>query len=130
MWTDWPDGSASAFRKDLYLKLGGFNKIYDPFYWEDTDLGWRARKAGYLCFFEPKAILIHEHEEGAINRHYSQEQIKAISLRNQFLFVWKNGNAKQLIAHCSLLIFYFRDWSFFKAFWLAIFRYVYYYYFR
>ena len=118
--TDWPDGSASAFNKEIYLKLGGFDKIYDPFYWEDVDLGFRAQKAGYLCVFEPKAILIHEHEEGAINRHYSPEQVKEISLRNQFIFTWKNGNATQLIAHWLLLIFYFRDRSFLKAFFLAI----------
>lgn len=135
LWTDWPDGSASAFRKDLYLKLGGFDKIYDPFYWEDVDLGFRARKLGYLCVFEPKAILIHEHEEGAINRHYSKEQIKEISSRNQFLFVWKNGNLKQKLLYVlwepyhDLVAFKNRDLIFFKAYWRAVFRYVYYHYF-
>ncbi len=129
--TDWPDGSASAFRKDLYLKLGGFDKIYDPFYWEDVDLGFRTRKVGYLCFFEPKAVLIHEHESGAISRHYSPEQIKEISLRNQFIFTWKNGNLKQRLLclfwgpyHC-LIAFKNRDWVFFRAivnFPLAFFR--------
>ena len=126
--TDWPDGSASAFRKDLYLKLGGFDKIYDPFYWEDVDLGFRARKAGYEIHFEPKAILIHEHESGAISRHYTADQIKTISLRNQFIFVWKTGDWKHKLLYIlwepyhDLIAIKNHDWIFFKAYWWAVWR--------
>ncbi len=124
--SSWSDGSASAFRKDLYLKIGGFDHAFNPFYWEDVDLGFRAWKAGYEIHFEPKAILLHNYKSGAISCHYSPEQIKIISLRNQFIFTWKNADFKH-----KLLFFLWqpyhlavalknKDWDWFKACWQAI----------
>lgn len=94
--SSWPDGSASVFNKEIYLKIGGFDHLYNPFYWEDVDLGYRAWKAGYTIEFEPQAMLIHDFEKGAINSHYTKEQQKEVSLRNQFIFVWKNADLKHL----------------------------------
>jgi len=122
----WADGGASAFRKDFYLKIGGFDQLYNPFYWEDTDLGYRAWKAGYQIEFEPRAILVHDFESGAIAKHYTKEQVKIISQRNQFVFVWKNGDLKHLglylvwgIYH-SLVATKNGDGSFFRAYWQAM----------
>ncbi|MCL5432371.1 MAG: glycosyltransferase family 2 protein [Patescibacteria group bacterium] len=124
----WSDGSASAFRRDLYLKIGGFDKLYNPFYWEDTDLGYRAWKAGYQIDFEPKASLLHDFESGVIGKHYTKEQIRLISLRNQFVFVWKNSDIHHLILHCLWLPYHVvvalknQNWQFFAAFWQAFWK--------
>jgi O-antigen biosynthesis protein len=88
--TLWVSGGSGAFRKSIWDKLGGFNPLYGPFYWEDIDLSYRALKSGYKIIFEPKSIVIHEHEKGAIKDAYSGFKIKTISYRNQFIFVWKN----------------------------------------
>lgn len=88
--TFWVAGGSGAFRKTLWEKLGGFDEIYNPFYWEDIDLSYRAQKAGYKILFEPKSVVLHQHEEGAIKKKYSPLQIKTIAYRNQFIFVWKN----------------------------------------
>ena len=97
--TAWVSGGSGAFRKSVWEKLGGFDEIYNPFYWEDIDLSYRAKKAGYRILFEPKSIVIHEHEKGIIKRQFPIWKIKSISFRNQFLFVWKNANHSQLIFH-------------------------------
>lgn len=122
----WADGSASAWRKDLYLKIGGFDPVYNPFYWEDVDLGFRAWKAGYQIDFEPKAILLHDFESGSIAKHYNKDQVRSISQRNQFIFVWKNGGWKRLLSYCFwepyhvAIAFKNRNWQFFEAYWQAM----------
>lgn len=88
--TLWVNGGSGAFRKSIWEKLGGFNELYNPFYWEDIDLSYRALKSGYKTFFEPKSIVVHEHEKGAIKGNYSSFKIKTIAYRNQFIFIWKN----------------------------------------
>lgn len=93
----WADGGAMVVKKDYYLKLGGFDPLYNPFYWEDTDLGYRAWKAGYEIHFEPRAILLHDYESGAIRRHYSAPQVKRIGLTHQFIFLWKNADLKHFL---------------------------------
>jgi len=97
--TAWVSGGSAAFRKSIFLKLNGLAEIYNPFYWEDIDLSYRAVKAGYKILFEPKSIVVHEHEKGAINQRYSPRQVKIVSYRNQFLFVWRNANFQQWFSH-------------------------------
>ncbi len=88
--TLWVSGGSSAFRKSIWDFLGGFDTLYNPFYWEDIDLSYRALKAGYRIVFEPKSIVEHRHDEGSILSSFSASAIKRISYRNQFIFVWKN----------------------------------------
>jgi len=97
--TDWVSGGSGIFRRKVFEKLQGFNTIYDPFYWEDIDLSYRAKKLGYTVVFEPRSIVIHEHEKGAIMSKYSKQDVRRISYRNQFIFVWKNGSIGQLLQH-------------------------------
>ncbi len=89
--TLWVTGGSGAFRKSIWNKLGGFNEIYNPFYWEDIDLSYRAIKSGYKILFESKSVVVHEHEKGAIIEKFSSFKIKTIAYRNQFIFVWENA---------------------------------------
>lgn len=88
--TAWVSGGSGAFRKSLWQKLGGMDPMFNPFYWEDIDLSYRALKAGYRLVFEPKSIVEHYHEEGKIRKNFSDAYVKRIAYRNQFLFTWKN----------------------------------------
>ncbi len=124
--TLWVSGGSGAFRKSIWDKLGGFNKLYNPFYWEDIDLSYRAVRAGYKIMFEPKSIVVHKHEEGIIKRKYSQFQIKIIAYRNQFIFVWQNAkDFSLLLQHFFWLPYHFSkaltsfDFAFFLGFFQA-----------
>lgn len=88
--TLWTSGGSAAFRKDYWIKLGGFYEIYNPFYWEDIDISYRAQKAGYKIIFEKRSVVVHVHEEGSIKSQYNEKIIKQIAYRNQFYFVWIN----------------------------------------
>lgn len=126
--TLWVAGGSGAFRKSIWEKLGGFDELYNPFYWEDIDLSYRAVKSGYRILFEPKSVVVHEHEEGAIKKKYSYFKIKTIAYRNQFIFVWKNITDLDLyLLHFDFWVFYHlvnalmrKDWclilGFFRAY--------------
>lgn len=98
--TAWVSGGSGAFRKSMWEKLGGMDTIYNPFYWEDIDLSYRARKAGWKTAFESKSIVNHYHEEGKIKREFSSVDIQRIVYRNQFIFIWKNvTDTRILLSH-------------------------------
>lgn len=125
--TLWVSGGSSAFRKSIWEKLEGFNELYNPFYWEDIDLSYRALKSGYRIVFEPKSIVYHEHEKGAIKSKYSSYQVKVIAYRNQFIFVWENATDILLqFYHFLWLPYHFlkalisRDRAFYAGFFKAL----------
>ena len=73
----------------MWERLGGMDPLFNPFYWEDIDLSYRAVKAGYALKFEKKSIVHHYHEKGKILTFFSGSLIQEL-LRNQFVFIWKN----------------------------------------
>ncbi len=109
--TLWVSGGSGAFRKSIWENLGGFNELYNPFYWEDIDLSYRALKSGYKVLFEPKSIVMHYHEEGAIKNKYLPSEIKIIAYKNQFIFAWENTTDLSLQA----LHFFWLPYHFIKA---------------
>lgn len=88
--TAWVSGGSGAFRRSMWNELGGMDMLYNPFYWEDIDLSYRARKAGWKTLFEVSSVVHHYHEEGKIKREFSDKDVKRIVYRNQFIFIWKN----------------------------------------
>lgn len=106
--TLWVSGGSGAFRKSIWDKLGGFNELYNPFYWEDIDLSYRAQKSGYKILFEPGSIVFHEHEKGAIKKTYSTFRVKTVAYRNQLIFVWSNATDFNLrVEHVFFLPYHF-----------------------
>lgn len=92
----WASGGSAAFRKSTWEKLGGFDEIYKPFYWEDIDLGYRAWKKGYKVLWEPKAIVHHQHE-AIIGKYFSEGYVNFVSERNRLLFIWKNITSPKMV---------------------------------
>lgn len=102
----WAEGGSCLIDKKKFLALGGFDKIYAPFYWEDIDLSQRARKKGWSIIFNPKIEVIHHHES-TIGKYYDQKKIEIIAFRNQLIFTWKNlTNFNQKIEHYYYLFIF------------------------
>jgi len=55
-----PYGAAALFSRELIEKTNGFDEDFFLFV-EETDLAFRARLAGYSCWYEPGAVVIHYH---------------------------------------------------------------------
>jgi len=93
--TAWLSGGGSIVRKEIFEKLGGFDEVYEPFYCEDLDLGFRAWKSGYTLLWEPKCIIEHNH--GSTISKFSKGFLNYVKERNRLLSVWRNINDPQLI---------------------------------
>jgi GT2 family glycosyltransferase len=54
----WASGAALAIRKDLFVKLEGFNEDFE-FHMEEIDLCWRAWHCGQSVRYQPKSVVYH-----------------------------------------------------------------------
>jgi GT2 family glycosyltransferase len=81
-------GGAALFQTRL-LRSFLVASVYEPFYWEDVEWGWRARKSGYRVLFCPVSVA-HHSQRSTIARHYSSEEIEAVVERNRLLFQLRN----------------------------------------
>ncbi len=87
-----PSGSAALYRRAMLEQIGLFDEDFF-LYCEDTDLGLRARWAGWKCIYVPSAVVDH---------HYSHSAGRASGLkafyveRNRLFVAAKNFPAGML----------------------------------
>ncbi|MCJ7737059.1 MAG: glycosyltransferase [Anaerolineae bacterium] len=55
-----PSGAAALYRRAMLEQIGAFDERYFAYY-EDVDLAWRARRAGWRCLYAPQAQVLHVH---------------------------------------------------------------------
>ncbi len=84
-------GGASLFQRRV-LRAVLDETAYKPFYWEDVEWGWRARKLGYRVLFCAKSVGRHR-QRSTIARHYSEEEVEAVIARNRLQFQLRNFTA-------------------------------------
>lgn len=104
-WSAWASGGSSIVRRSIWERLGGFNPIYSPGYWEDIDLGWRAWKMGYKIVWDPRSTVEHIHEStfGKLNPNF----VSMLKQRNELLFNWQNiSEPKLVLSHIKYLTTY------------------------
>jgi len=93
--TAWLSGGGSVVRKSEFLKMGGFDAVYEPFYCEDLDLGLRAWKSGYTLLWEPTAIIEHNHE--ATISKFPKRFLDYVKEKNRLLTIWRNISDPNLL---------------------------------
>ncbi|MGI5841355.1 MAG: glycosyltransferase family 2 protein [Patescibacteria group bacterium] len=98
----WLSGGSSVVRRDLFLKLNGFDPVYSPFYSEDLDLGYRAWKSGYSLLWEPESRVEHRHE--ATISKFPKTLLEYVKERNRLLTVWRNISDPQMLRQNKLAI--------------------------
>ncbi|MFZ4414006.1 MAG: glycoside hydrolase family 99-like domain-containing protein, partial [Bacteroidales bacterium] len=87
---DYCSGACICVRKELWVKLNGFDPQYAPAYYEDTDLAMQIKSLGYRTVYQPKSIVIHF--EGISNGTDISQGIKKKQVENQIKFYnkWKD----------------------------------------
>jgi len=92
-------GGSCAFDRRKFLELGGFDPVLEPFYLEDTDLGYQAWKRGWKVLYQARSVVYHEHR-GTIGKRFTEAQIQAVLNKNFILFAWKNIHEwRRLLSH-------------------------------
>ncbi len=74
-------GANALIDRKKIIELGGFLEIYNPFYYEDLDLGIRAWRKGYKCYYENNAYCYHD-VSNTIKKK-PKKQVQKIILRNK-----------------------------------------------
>ncbi len=95
-YTLFPLGGAFAVNRARFIDMQGFDDLFHPFYYEDTDLGFRAWRRGLKCVVVPESRVTHYHS-GTIARTFKQFKVSAIRKRNRLLYLWKNLTTARLL---------------------------------
>ncbi|MBV8488100.1 MAG: glycosyltransferase family 2 protein [Planctomycetaceae bacterium] len=97
-------GSSAFYRTEAIGKVGGFDPLLGSYY-EDVDLGFRLRWAGYRCIYSPHCQILHE-----ISATYDHARpgLQRRIARNAELVFWSNLPTRKLavaiVPHIVLLL--------------------------
>jgi len=121
-------GGHVLFSREKFLMLNGFSRVFEPFYWEDADISYRAMKRGWKVYFDPRCRVVHSHR-GSIRSANRDRFIAVTQTRNKMLFFWKNVSSPLLwLRHASgmflrlLTSWIAGDFVFYSAFGRALAR--------
>jgi GT2 family glycosyltransferase len=78
-------GANALIDRNKLLQLGGFDELYSPFYSEDVDLGIRAWRMGWKCFFHGESTCFHL-GSATMKSNIQKRWIKTIYFRNRMIF--------------------------------------------
>ncbi len=96
-------GGAVAYRRSMFVDLGGFDPLYRPGYYEDLDVSYRAWAHGWSVVYEPKSLVYHKISVSMIE-HFGQARQSRMMFRNHVLFTAKNvGGAAFLLGFLLML---------------------------
>ena len=87
---DYCSGASLMVPRRLFENLGGFDERFAPAYYEDTDLAFAVRQAGYRVLLQPFSRVIHF--EGVTSGTDISKGIKAYQRVNQdqFFAKWRD----------------------------------------
>jgi GT2 family glycosyltransferase len=92
--------SSAFYRSDVLRAVGGFPIDFGA-YFEDVDLAWRIRNAGYRCVYEPASVVWHRVGSSYCKR---RSLVESQSLNEERVY-WRNvpGVWRTLPRHAAVL---------------------------
>lgn len=92
---DYCSAAALMISKALFESVGGFDARYAPAYYEDTDLAFKVRQAGYKVLYQPLSEVIHyEGATGGTDLGTGTKQHQEIN-RSKFAENWADELIKR-----------------------------------
>ncbi len=92
---DFVTGAALALRRQALTALGGFDAAFRPVYYEDVDLCYRARAAGWGVVYHPAAVGLHR---TSVSLDPASETYFRFFHANRVRFVLKHCTTEQILA--------------------------------
>src|SRR5262249_1193049 len=85
---DYCSAAALMIPKSLFQSVGGFGSRYAPAYYEDVDLAFKVREAGYKVLYQPLSEVIHyEGATGGVDLSTGTKKYQEIN-RSTFAETW------------------------------------------
>ncbi len=82
LFTMYLSGANAFINKKIFSAIGGLNELFSPFYVEDFELGLRAWRLGYTCYYEHQAVCRHK-TSTTIASGNKKENIRKVYNRNK-----------------------------------------------
>lgn len=87
---DYCSGASLIVPLDLFRQLGGFDSEFSPGYYEDTDLCFSIREAGYDVYCQPLSRVVHvEGGTSGTDLKHGMKRFQEIN-RKKFMKKWEN----------------------------------------
>src|ERR1019366_572789 len=101
-----PSASAALYRRAMLDQIGLFDEHFF-LYCEDTDLGLRARRAGWRCLYVPRAVVEHRYSHSAgrvsaMKAYYVERNRIFVAMKNfplRMLMVLPLCGLRRYLAH-------------------------------
>ena len=92
--------SSAFYRADVLRAVGGFPETFGA-YFEDVDLAWRIRRAGFRCVYEPRSVVWHR----VGSSYRPRRELLEWQSRNEERVYWRNVPAvwRTLPRHLAVL---------------------------
>jgi len=103
-------GANSLINREKMIELGQYNELFNPYYFEDADLGLTAWRYGYKLYYEEQAVCRHSGRETV--KKQPLNKVKFTVRRNRILLHYLHLNG------IELFVFFLR--TVFKTFFKAI----------
>ena len=92
---DYCSGASLLIRRELFERLGGFDRRYAPAYYEDTDLCMGVRSLGRTVVYQPASRLYHfEGATAGTDTHTGYRRFQLIN-REKFYDKWRDVLARE-----------------------------------
>lgn len=95
-----PNGAAALYRRQMLAEIGAFDEDYFAYY-EDVDLAWRARRAGWRCRYAPAAVVRHWHSATGGQSPWLKTYLVS---RNRLWTIIKNYHRWRLFYRLPLIV--------------------------
>ena len=101
---DYCSGACLLVDRGFFLQLGGFDTLYAPAYYEDTDLAFRVRRHGKKVYYQPRCEIIHfEGKSNGTDTHGTGVKRYQAVNREKFIGRWREElNAAHAPANSGL----------------------------
>lgn len=92
---DYCSGACLVVPRNLFEELGGFDEIYSPAYYEDTDFAFKVRSVGLKVYYTPLSVVIHH--EGVSSGTSTESGVKRYQVINHTKFreKWQTALSEQ-----------------------------------
>jgi len=86
---EFANGGSSIYRKKIWDEIGGIDMMFEPYWWDDVDYSYRARKLGYRILEDGRIKVV---KKGKLGVEILSHNPKAIFIerRNRLLFLMKH----------------------------------------
>lgn len=96
LYTFYLSGANALIDAAKLKQIGGFYELFSPFYCEDMELGIRAWRVNWKCYYEHNAIC--RHQVSASTKNYETAKwVKSVYYRNRFYLHALHLNGRALI---------------------------------